>query len=104
MSASAAVQKPWDNSNGPGPGRSQGPSPARKHAGSRVNSWLTLRDDAMSYSDYVEQLAGPLIFERDDERSRPLSSQPSPNVAASGWPVVLADVRAPHAPSQCWRL
>jgi hypothetical protein len=67
-----------------------------------VNSWLTLRDDGMSYGDHVEQLAGPLIFEWDDERSRPLHSQPSPDAAACGWLSARAKVRTLQAPSQRW--
>lgn len=67
------------------------------------NYYNVLRDDGLSYGNYVEQFAYLLFLKRDDERSRPLYSQPSPNVAASGWPVVQAEVRAPQAPSQCWR-
>jgi type I restriction enzyme M protein len=53
-----------------------------------------LRDDGMSYGDYVEQLTYLLFLKMADERSwPPLSgqmSQPSPIPAAYPWPALLA--------------
>ena len=37
-----------------------------------------LRDDGMSYGDYVEQLTYLLFLKMADERSKPPSNQPSP--------------------------
>jgi type I restriction enzyme M protein len=37
-----------------------------------------LRDDGMSYGDYVEQLTYLLFLKMADERSRPPYNQPSP--------------------------
>ena len=45
-----------------------------------------LRDDGMSYGDYVEQLTYLLFLKMADERSRP----PSPIPAAYAWPALLA--------------
>ncbi|MBE2244494.1 MAG: type I restriction-modification system subunit M N-terminal domain-containing protein, partial [Burkholderiaceae bacterium] len=44
-----------------------------------------LRDDGMSYGDYVEQLTYLLFLEMADERSRPPHNQPSPIPAAYAW-------------------
>jgi type I restriction enzyme M protein len=53
-----------------------------------------LREDGMSYGDYVEQLTYLLFLKMADERSwPPLSgqmSQPSPIPAAYAWPALLA--------------
>jgi type I restriction enzyme M protein len=49
-----------------------------------------LRDDGMSYGDYVEQLTYLLFLKMADERSRPPHSQPSPIPAAYAWPSLLA--------------
>ena len=49
-----------------------------------------LRDDGMSYGDYVEQLTYLLFLKMADERSRPPYSQPSPIPAAYSWPALLA--------------
>jgi type I restriction enzyme M protein len=49
-----------------------------------------LRDDGMSYGDYVEQLTYLLFLKMADERSRPPYSQPSPIAAAYAWPTLLA--------------
>jgi hypothetical protein len=56
MNSATLVQKLWNDCNGPGLGRSLARSPAREHAGAREKPRLTLRDDGMSYGDYVEQL------------------------------------------------
>jgi len=45
-----------------------------------------LRDDGMSYGDYVEQLTYLLFLEMADERSRPPYHQPSPIPAGYAWP------------------
>jgi type I restriction enzyme M protein len=49
-----------------------------------------LRDDGMSYGDYVEQLTYLLFLKMADERSRPPYSQPSPIPAAYAWSALLA--------------
>src|SRR5512139_385654 len=49
-----------------------------------------LRDDGMSYGDFVEQLTYLLFLNMADERSRPPYHQPSPIPAANGWPALLA--------------
>jgi type I restriction enzyme M protein len=45
-----------------------------------------LRDDGMSYGDYVEQLTYLLFLKMADGRSRPPSDQPGPIPAACAWP------------------
>ena len=45
-----------------------------------------LRDDGMSYGDYVEQLTYLLFLKMADERSKPPYSQPNPILKAYGWP------------------
>jgi len=58
------------------------------------NDCNVLRDDGMSYGDYVEQLTYPLFLKMADERSRPpingQVSQASPIPAAYAWPALLA--------------
>ena len=49
-----------------------------------------LRDDGMSYGDYVEQLTYLLFLKMADERSQPPYSQPSVVPAAYAWPTLLA--------------
>ncbi|MCL4737030.1 MAG: type I restriction-modification system subunit M N-terminal domain-containing protein [Burkholderiaceae bacterium] len=49
-----------------------------------------LRDDGMSYGDYVEQLTYLLFLKMADERSRPPYHQPSPIPAPYAWPALLA--------------
>ena len=44
-----------------------------------------LRDDGMSYGDYVEQLTYLLFLKMADERSRPPYNQPSPVPAGCDW-------------------
>ena len=44
-----------------------------------------LRDDGMSYGDYVEQLTYLLFLKMADERSRPPYSQKSPVLAGYDW-------------------
>jgi type I restriction enzyme M protein len=48
-----------------------------------------LRDDGMSYGDYVEQLTYLLILKMADERSRPPYNQPSPVLAGYDWPSLV---------------
>ena len=48
-----------------------------------------LRDDGMSYGDYVEQLTYLLFLKMADERSRPPYSQPSPVPDFYAWPSLL---------------
>ncbi|MCX7172159.1 MAG: class I SAM-dependent DNA methyltransferase [Proteobacteria bacterium] len=49
-----------------------------------------LRDDGMSYGDYVEQLTYLLFLKMADERSRPPYKQASLVPAAYAWPSLLA--------------
>ncbi len=65
MNASTLVQKLWNYCN-------------------------VLRDDGMSYGDYVEQLTYLLFLNMADERSRPPYSQASIIPAAYAWPSLLA--------------
>jgi type I restriction enzyme M protein len=48
-----------------------------------------LRDDGMSYGDYVEQLTYLLFLKMADERSKPPYNQPSPIPSEYGWPSLL---------------
>ena len=49
-----------------------------------------LRDDGMSYGDYVEQLTYLLFLKMADERSRPPYHQPSPIPTPYARPALLA--------------
>ena len=49
-----------------------------------------LRDDGMSYGDYVEQLTYLLFLKMADERAQPPYNQPSIVPAAYAWPTLLA--------------
>jgi type I restriction enzyme M protein len=49
-----------------------------------------LRDDGMSYGDYVEQLTYLLFLKMADERSRPPHNQASPITQGYDWPALLA--------------
>jgi type I restriction enzyme M protein len=49
-----------------------------------------LRDDGMSYGDYVEQLTYLLFLKMADERSAPPYNQPSIVPKAYAWPTLLA--------------
>ena len=49
-----------------------------------------LRDDGMSYGDYVEQLTYLLFLKMADERSRPPHNQASPITKGYDWPSLLA--------------
>ena len=49
-----------------------------------------LRDDGMSYGDYVEQLTYLLFLKMADERSAPPYNQASIVPAAYAWPTLLA--------------
>ena len=49
-----------------------------------------LRDDGMSYGDYVEQLTYLLFLKMADERSKPPYKQPSLIPAKYAWPSLLA--------------
>ncbi|MBI4996870.1 MAG: SAM-dependent DNA methyltransferase [Rhodocyclales bacterium] len=65
MNASTLVQKLWNYCN-------------------------VLRDDGMSYGDYVEQLTYLLFLKMADERTRPPHNQKSLIPAAYAWPTLLA--------------
>jgi type I restriction enzyme M protein len=65
MNSSALVQKLWNYCN-------------------------VLRDDGMSYGDYVEQLTYLLFLKMADERARPPYNQPSLIAAKYAWPTLLA--------------
>ncbi len=64
MSSSAIVQKLWNYCN-------------------------VLRDDGMSYGDYVEQLTYLLFLKMADERTKPPYKQPSPVPERYGWQSLL---------------
>jgi type I restriction enzyme M protein len=49
-----------------------------------------LRDDGLSYGDYVEQLTFLLFLKMADEQSRPPFSKPSPIPNGKDWPALLA--------------
>ena len=49
-----------------------------------------LRDDGLSYGDYVEQLTFLLFLKMADEQSRPPFSKPSAVPQAYSWPSLLA--------------
>lgn len=49
-----------------------------------------LRDDGMSYGDYVEQLTYLLFLKMADERSQPPFNQVSPIINGYDWPTLLA--------------
>lgn len=48
-----------------------------------------LRDDGLSYGDYVEQLTFLLFLKMADEQSKPPFGKPSPIPEGFGWPVLL---------------
>ena len=48
-----------------------------------------LRDEGMSYGDYVEQLTYLLFLKMADERSRPPYNQPSLVPEAYAWPSLI---------------
>lgn len=48
-----------------------------------------LRDDGLSYGDYVEQLTFLLFLKMADEQSRPPWRKPSPVLAGFDWPSLL---------------
>jgi type I restriction enzyme M protein len=49
-----------------------------------------LRDDGLSYGDYVEQLTFLLFLKMADEQSRPPFNKPSPIPQGKDWPALLA--------------
>jgi len=49
-----------------------------------------LRDDGLSYGDYVEQLTFLLFLKMADEQSRPPYSKPAPVPKGSDWPSLLS--------------
>jgi len=49
-----------------------------------------LRDDGLSYGDYVEQLTFLLFLKMADEQSRPPFNKPSPIPEGADWPALLA--------------
>jgi type I restriction enzyme M protein len=52
-----------------------------------------LRDDGMSYGDYVEQLTYLLFLKMADERAKPPYSQKSLVPAPYAWSTLLAELR-----------
>ena len=52
-----------------------------------------LRDDGMSYGDYVEQLTYLLFLKMADERTKPPYNQPSAVPAKYNWPTLLKEGR-----------
>src|SRR5581483_1571954 len=57
-------------------------SPAREYVGTREKPRLTLRDDGMSYGDYVEQLTYLLFLKMADERTKAPYNQKKPGAGA----------------------
>ena len=49
-----------------------------------------LRDDGLSYGDYVEQLTFLLFLKMADEQSRPPFNKPSPIPKGKDWPALLS--------------
>ena len=49
-----------------------------------------LRDDGLSYGDYVEQLTFLLFLKMADEQARPPFNKPSPIPEGADWPALLA--------------
>ena len=49
-----------------------------------------LRDDGLSYGDYVEQLTFLLFLKMADEQARPPFNKPSPIPTGKDWPALLA--------------
>ena len=49
-----------------------------------------LRDDGLSYGDYVEQLTFLLFLKMADEQARPPFNKPSPIPKGYDWPALLA--------------
>jgi type I restriction enzyme M protein len=49
-----------------------------------------LRDDGLSYGDYVEQLTFLLFLKMADEQARPPFNKPSPIPKGNDWPALLA--------------
>jgi len=56
------------------------------------NYCIILRDDGLSYGDYVEQLTFLLFLKMADEQSRPPFNKPSPIPKGKDWPALLAQV------------
>jgi type I restriction enzyme M protein len=57
-----------------------------------------LRDDGLSYGDYVEQLTYLLFLKMSHERSQPPYSQPSPIPERYSWPQLLKRAGDPLPP------
>ncbi len=49
-----------------------------------------LRDDGLSYGDYVEQLTFLLFLKMADEQTKPPFNKPSPIPKGKDWPALLA--------------
>ena len=49
-----------------------------------------LRDDGLSYGDYVEQLTFLLFLKMADEQAKPPFNKPSPIPKGKDWPALLA--------------
>src|SRR5450756_496528 len=49
-----------------------------------------LRDDGVSYGDYVEQLTFLLFLKMADEQAKPPFNKPSPIPNGKDWPALLA--------------
>ena len=53
------------------------------------NYCSTLRDDGLSYGDYVEQLTFLLFLKMADEQAKPPFNKPSPIPRGFGWDALL---------------
>jgi len=67
-----------------------------------------LRDDGLSYGDYVEQLTFLLFLKMADEQSKPPLNKPSPIPKGFSWPALLKldgddlEMSAEHLRSGVW--
>ncbi len=57
------------------------------------NYCIILRDDGLSYGDYVEQLTFLLFLKMADEQARPPFNKPSPIPKGADWPALLANLQ-----------
>ena len=52
-----------------------------------------LRDDGLSYGDYVGQLTFLIFLKMADEQARPPFNKPSPIPKGKDWPALLANLQ-----------
>jgi type I restriction enzyme M protein len=64
-------------------------TPTNAHVQKLWNYCNILRDDSLSYGDYVEHLTFPLFLKMADEQSQPPFNKPSPIPKAFVWLALL---------------